>query len=286
MIQACIFLLAALMANADDVGHTAQTASTVCVYNDAAFVLKWKLHNNDNGAESSESKTYPVGQTKCMDATSAGANVTAGTSLVPKVRAILGKEITADATVLYDPANATQVTYVCKGTTLFFHCHQAPPPPSAKNVTKAVGEFLLGFTEGLGDKIGFASCLADIKATFHDIVTIVDLIENGINGRVVPAILKAFKLLGDLLKDVSAAVTACVADATAFAAKMKAVGAALSGNAVAIIKVVLDELVHIFHDRAEITTDCKTTVAAWRGGDYQGSGKAVGDIVGVIIGGL
>ena len=123
------------------------------------------------------------------------------------------------------------------------------------------------------------------RARFQ-ITTIVDFFENGINGRVVHAIVKAFELLGGMLKDLGQAIAACVKDAQAFAAKMKSVGKALSGDAMAIIKVVIDELVHIFHERAEITADCKTTVTSWRGGDYLSSGKAVGDIVGIIMNGL
>jgi len=265
---------------------TPETASSVCVYNGAAFVLKWRLHDNANGAESAETNSYPVGQTTCLPATSVAGDIAAGAVLVPKVKAIWGKEITASKTVLYDPANATQITYVCKGTTLFFSCKQGPSPPSAANVTKAVGEFFLGFVEGLGDGIGFASCLTDLEETFHAIVAIVDFFENGINGKVLPTIIKAFELLGSLLMDVSKAVTACVAEGAAFASKMASVGTALSGDVMSIIKVVIGELVHIFHDRDEITTDCKTTATSWRGGDYKSSGKAVGDIVGVIIGGL
>merc|ERR1712046_22080 len=86
--------------------------------------------------------------------------------------------------------------------------------------------------------------------------------------------------------DVGKAIADCVKEAAAFAAKMSQIGAALSGNVWSIIKVVVDELVHIFHERKELTADCKTVVTAWRGGDYESSGKAVGDIVGIIIGGL
>jgi hypothetical protein len=85
---------------------------------------------------------------------------------------------------------------------------------------------------------------------------------------------------------VAAAVMACVKDAKDFVAKIKDVAAALSGNVWSIIKVVIDEAVHIFHERKELTADCKTCASSWRGGDYKGSGNAVGEIVGIIIAGL
>jgi hypothetical protein len=40
------------------------------------------------------------------------------------VQAILGKEIHVQETVLFDSVNASQISYVCKGTTLDFGCVQ------------------------------------------------------------------------------------------------------------------------------------------------------------------
>merc|ERR1711998_517472 len=104
------------------------TANSVCVYNDAAFVLHWKLADKDSGVNSGSTKSYPVWQSKCIDTTSMG-NISAGDSLVPVVSAVWGKTVTPSDSVLYDPINATQVTYVCKGTTLDFSCARGPPRP-------------------------------------------------------------------------------------------------------------------------------------------------------------
>ena len=156
---------------------TPPTASSICVYNDAAFVLKWKLQNSDTGVDGPTTKSYPVWQTKCQSATLAGGNVTAGASLTPVIQAVWGKEIVADVPVYYDPINVSQITYVCKGTTLDFSCKQGPAPATAGNVTKAVLEFLLGFTEGLGTEIGFGDCIKDMQQTFHDITAIVDFFQ-------------------------------------------------------------------------------------------------------------
>ena len=262
-----------------------QTASSVCVYNDAAFVLKWHLKDSA-GSASSESSAYPVWESKCLSLDSAVPSVKAGDSLVPVVKAVWGKEITVASNVLYDPINATQITYICKGTTLDFGCKQGPAPATAANVTKAALQFLLGFTEGLGAEIGFEDCMQDINATFHDITTIVDFFESGINHKTVSAVVKAFELIGSLLEDVAKAVAACVKDAKNLVTKFKDLASALSGNIWSIIKVVVDDMVHIYHDRKELTADAKTTVTAWRGKDYKSSGHAVGDIVGIILGGL
>jgi len=260
------------------------TASNVCVYNAAAFVLKWHLSDSTTAAASSETKSYPVGQVKCLPLGDL-ANVSSGDSVYPVVKAVWGKENQASAPVLYDTHNATQITYVCKGTTLDFHCEQGKMPPTAANVTKAVGEFMVGFVEGIGSDIGFTDCLNDINKTFQDIVTIVEFFEDGFHGVSPGAIAKAFELIGDMLKDVGAAITVCVKDAENLAKQIKDLAAALSGNPIAIIKVIAEDAIHVWRERTEISTECKTTSADWRAGDYQGSGRAVGHIVGIILGG-
>merc|ERR1711907_40062 len=264
---------------------TPPTASSVCVYNDAAFVLKWHLEDVDSKSASPESNSYPVWQTKCLQVSSI-PNVTQGASVVPVVKAIWGKEIILGQPALYDTVNASVINYICKGTTLDFNCAQGPPPPTAGNVTKKVGDFMLGFTEGLGAKIGFEDCIQDVNATVHVIEAIVDFFETGLNLKKIPAVGKAFELLGELVKDIAAAVTACVKDAEAFVAKMKALAGALSGNVLDVVKVVIDEAVHIWRERTEITDDCKGTATSWRGGDFKGAGKDVGDMVGIILNGL
>merc|ERR1712118_54469 len=118
------------------------------------------------------------------------------------------------------------------------------------------------------------------------IVAIVDFFENGFNGKVIPEIERAFKLLGGTLKDFSAAITTCVSESKDFAAKVKDLAGALSGNPWDILKIIVDDAVHIFRDATEISTDCKAVTADWRASDYKGAGKAVGDIVGIILSGL
>ena len=89
-----------------------------------------------------------------------------------------------------------------------------------------------------------------------------------------------------MLQDFAAAIKECVTDGENFADKMEEVAAALTGDVWSVIKVIVNEAVTIWQDRAEITDDCKTLVTHWRGHDYKSAGKAVGDIVGIIISGL
>jgi len=265
---------------------TTHTAQSVCVYNDAAFDLHWHLHDVDHNTNSIETYYYPVWQIKCMSALKAGKNVQMGTFLVPVVKAVWGDTFMPIDNVLYDTVNATQITYICHGTTLDYNCIQGKPPPTAVDVTKDIGEFILGFTEGLSTDIGFTKCIADVNSTYGDIVTVVDFFESGINHKTLSAIVRAFELIGEMLKDFGAAIFECVKDGAVFGAKIMHLSELLKGNVLNIIKIVIEDIVHIFHERKEITDECKSTVTHWRAGDFKGSGSAVGDIVGIIIGEL
>lgn len=125
-----------------------------------------------------------------------------------------------------------------------------------------------------------------MDAAYRSIKAVVDFFESGFNAKSLPAIAKAFELIGEMLKSFAEAITECVKDAKAFAAKMKEVAAALSGNIWDILKVIVTDAVHIWHERTEITADCKAVTTDWHGRDFKGSGKAVGDIVGIILSGL
>jgi len=257
-----------------------QAASHICVYNDVAAVISFKLRDTASGNESARSSHFPVWQTKCIVASAVGG---AGSEIVPVVDAVLGKEVVGDTPVLDDPVAASTVTYVCKGTTLDFSCKIGPPGPSPADVAQEVGNFSLGFAKGLGLKAGFADCVADVEGFATGIKEAVDFFEHGFNVKSIASIVRAFELIGGLLETLGAAITDCVKDVAALVAKIKDLVAALSGSVLDVIKVVVEAALHIFHDRAEISTDCKTVAADWRANDFQGSGEALGEVIGVLI---
>merc|ERR1740121_2771974 len=133
-----------------------------------------------------------------MKAVSLG-RISTGASIVPVVQALLGKEVTASDTVIYDSGNVSQVTYTCRGTTLDYSCKPGPAPLPAKNVTVDVGEFILGFAEGLGKDIGFADCIDNMNQTYEDIRVMVDFFEHGFKHKAPASIAKAFELIGDMI---------------------------------------------------------------------------------------
>ena len=103
-------LLAAIAAPA---ASAVQSASSICVYNAAAVMLRWRLRDMETGRELKNEHAYPVGQVKCLEASA--LNVSAGSKLLPVVKAVWGKEFEATEPVLYDAANASQVTRGFRG---------------------------------------------------------------------------------------------------------------------------------------------------------------------------
>lgn len=280
------FLVACMITLPCVAEKTIYTAQSVCVYNNAAFDLHWHLHDIDHNTNSDETSSYPVWQIQCMSALKAGSDVTSGTSLMPQIQAVWGNQVTPKEIVLYDAVNTTHISYVCHGTTLDYDCILEPPPPTAADIAKDMGEFLLGFSESLGTKLGFEKCINDINSTYHDVITIIDFFESGINHKTLPAIEKAFELIGTMIKDIGISITECGTDSAEFVARIMHLSKILNGNVLSIIKIIIEDVVHIFNDRKEITDECKSTVTHWNAGDYEGSGLAVGDIVGIILNGL
>ncbi|KAL1529437.1 hypothetical protein AB1Y20_000385 [Prymnesium parvum] len=257
-----------------------QTASHVCVYNDVAAVISFKLRDVQSGAESASTSHFPVWQTKCLPAAAVGSP---GSAIVPVVDAVLGRQVLGNEQVLEDPVSVSSVTYKCKGTTLDYSCEIGAPGPSPGDVAKEVGQFLLGFGKGIALETGFASCVTDVSSVISDIKAIVDFFESGFNSKQISSIVRAFELVGELLKDIGDGISACVSDAKELVQKIKAAATALSGNVLEIVKIVLEDAVRIFHDRKELTTDCKSVSADWKANDFEGSGEALGMVVGIII---
>ena len=89
--------------------------------------------------------------------------------------------------------------------------------------------------------------------THADVVAAVEWFESGINLKRPANIVKAFELVGRILSAAAGAIVECVKDAVALVTKIKGAAAALSGNVLAILKIVLDETIHIWQDRKELT---------------------------------
>lgn len=263
-------------------------ASSVCVYNQGGYVLHWHLADSVSGAKTSETGTYPLGQVKCLSADAlTGADI-AGHTLVPQVHAVLGGDWSPPVgkQVIYNTSAVGSVTYTCKGTVFKWSCEEGPAPPTAANVTLAIGKFLLGFVDAIGEDIGFKSCIADINGTFHDIMNVASFFGNGLETKTPGTIAKGFELIGKMLIDFGKAITECVADGSSVAAKFSKLGAQISADPFTIIEVIIKDLISVLAHKDDITSDVKSLPADWHAGDWQGAGHDVGDIVGILVAGL
>jgi len=256
------------------------SAAAVCVYNDAAVVLSFHVKDAGTGDCTAETSSYPVWKVRCLKPSDLGG-FPHGATLVPVIHAAWGKTYEAPP-ITYDSIRASQVTYVCKGSAFGFSCSPDESPITPGDVTKDMGEFTLGFAKGLGHELGFDGCEQHIADVYNAVVKMVSDFKKGINHQITTVVLDAFRLVADLLM----AVGSCVKAVHGLTAKFKDIALSLSGDPLSLIKTIVKEGMHIYHDRKDLTNDCKAVVTDWDAGDFQGSGYAVGDIVGDRIGGL
>jgi len=182
----------------------------------------------------------------------------------------------------HDGVNASQVTYTCTGTIVNFACEPGKSPITPGNITKDIREFTVGFAEGLGHGLGFDDCIEDLRAFYNDVVTMVHHFKTGINQKLKQVVVEAFKVVSSIVK----MVAACAVATAKLWEKFTNLARALAGDVLAIIEIAMHESLHIYHNRKELTDDAKAIVADWQAGDFQGSGYALGDIVGDLIHGL
>jgi len=87
-----------------------------------------------------------------------------------------------------------------------------------------------------------------------------------------------------VVKEVLLTLKACKKAEDAIRDKLTEVISILSGNIATIIKVAVSEAVTIVTNEGALTTDAQEVINSWDGGDYQGSGKALGKIIAILLG--
>jgi hypothetical protein len=259
-----------------------QSASSVCVHNSAAVVLRWRLRDVKTGRELKQNSAYPVGEVRCLHADA--LNVSAGSKLLPIVDAVWGMEATATEPVLYDVATVSQITYVCHGVAFDISCKPETRPPLVFNATEDVGKFIGGFAAGLLLELsGFGPCLTNIEKTSKSISSVATFFEKGYNSKNKTHIVSAFEIVGNLLYDFGNAIVTCFTGYGNVVEMLKDLAAWLAGGVLKVIEVVVKTTLHIFHRAVDITSDVKAIASDWKAGDYFSSGKALGNIVGILV---
>jgi len=319
ILGACLLVSTAFVAfSALATGHDAQVAGTalavaappgppcssICVYNNGMTFLsyqvyQWVAAKADYFPVTGATATteYPVYQSKCFSLRDNTA-ISPGAQVIPVVNAYLGlpphhtqvipKTESGDfLTVTYNPNFAVQVSYVCTSNILAFDmtCVQSPPPPTADDVAKDTQLFLQGLGDELSDDFGpAADCKQDAQELYKDIKTFIDTMKDGINSLIAYKVIQGFQEIVPVVKEVLLTLKACKKAEDAIRDKLTEVISILSGNIATIIKVAVSEAVTIVTNEGALTTDAQEVINSWDGGDYQGSGKALGKIIAILLG--
>jgi hypothetical protein len=272
------------------------SASTVCVYNDAAFDLKWALEGGGligGGAYQGTldginnvwgSGEYPVGQSRCINGNS--LDVPNGTPLAPVVAAYWGKTKTmSNNPVIFDAGAATVVSYTCTGTTLDFKCAQGKPPITSAAAAKDFELFAAGFADALYIDSGFSKCFSDLDSLYTQIKSVASSLAGGFNKLSKSSIVTAFETIAKILEVIYTAVTDCKAAAGTVADTIQDVATAVA-NPLDLIKIAVDEVMTITTNYGSLTTDAQNMATSWEAGAYETTGFALGNITAVLIKGL
>ena len=101
----------------------ASYANKVCVSNQAGFVMDWWMDDLITGSTSSDSPSYPIDQTKCMDILTTTSGINEGDFLEVYIHAHVGATKTASSAIIYQASPPITASFTCKGTTLNFSCN-------------------------------------------------------------------------------------------------------------------------------------------------------------------
>jgi len=140
--------------------------------------------------------------------------------------------------------------------------------------------FLKGVAVGLDVIMGDpAACVRDISNMTSDFNDAVQLIAHGIKTLNVKAVMQGLFAFADGVEKLADAFKACGLEKTADSI-IKIVTEIKSGQIQTFIK---DEIMHIWSHGRELIQIFKEMVADWKAKDYYGAGRAVGEVLGILI---
>lgn len=259
-----------------------ETGAGVCVYNNAWFVMRYQMKNLRTGEKSDWSSNYGALVNKCMVADEQFSDIQEGDQIQVTSDVELGLTKHSEATLVYEQNSVSMVNFKCTGTTLYYACNLGEGT-TVENVTAAVEQFALGFAAGLAEELGFDDCINSTKDVYDDLEGISDDLAKGITSLSSDSILTAFQVIGKVLLDFGDAIYQCVKASSDLVDKIKDIANILALNVASLIKTVVTDVIQIIADSTDITALSKSVTADWNNGDYQGSGTATGQIVGILV---
>ncbi|KAM9953007.1 hypothetical protein ACTFIR_008065 [Dictyostelium discoideum] len=154
---------------------------------------------------------------------------------------------------------------------------------SLANTATNVGEFLIGFAQGVEITLNSNSqaCLSGVTSTFDEFQTAFQLIESGFESKSISQVKTGITDLGLAIQQVPVDYDAC--GITQFVEEIEEIASKLSSGVDGIVDVILKEAVEIWEHKNDLSADFKTAIADWKSSNYNGSGVAVGSIIGDLI---
>ncbi|KAK5582830.1 hypothetical protein RB653_004418 [Dictyostelium firmibasis] len=154
---------------------------------------------------------------------------------------------------------------------------------SLGNTATNAGEFLLGFAQGVEITLNSNSqaCLSGVTSTLDEFQTAFQLIDSGFKSKSVNQVKTGITDLGLAIQQIPVDYEAC--KITQLVQEIEEIASKLSSGVDGIVDIILKEAVEIWEHKNDLSSDFKTAIADWKSSDFNGSGVAVGSIVGDLI---
>ncbi|EGG17001.1 hypothetical protein DFA_07982 [Cavenderia fasciculata] len=165
----------------------------------------------------------------------------------------------------------------------FLAINSAYAKNNIKSVPTDIGAFVLGFAEGLEISLNenATTCISQYVATLDDFENGVSLISTGFKKLSVSDIGAGITDLGQGLEAIPTIFSTCGVEQ--LIQQIESIAAQLSSGADGIIEVIAKEVINIIHKKANLTTEFKNLVNAWKVQDYQTAGENLGEVVGTLL---
>ncbi|KAG2381677.1 hypothetical protein C9374_006061 [Naegleria lovaniensis] len=156
------------------------------------------------------------------------------------------------------------------------------PTSPVKSLPLNVLAFVEGFALGIEADVGnVTECTKDVYITLNDFDDAFYSLEYGFKRINVKLIETGLREFGAGVKELAVALKGC--NVNGIVEKIESLAAQLQSGPLGIVKVIVHELINIFHNEKDITNEFKKAIQYWKDKKYELCGVQVGKIVGVLL---
>ncbi|KAM9992249.1 hypothetical protein ACTFIY_009689 [Dictyostelium cf. discoideum] len=144
------------------------------------------------------------------------------------------------------------------------------------------GNFALGFAEGIEISLtgNLHKCVAAAESSFSEFSNSFHLIDSGLKHKSLGDAKSGLRDFGIGLVDLVKTYQRC--GVGKFISEISAISKEVT-NETGILKLIIHEVIDIFHNSHSLTSDFKSAISDCGRGDYTGCGVASGKIVGILM---